>query len=920
MDSARVAQLGPSPPAQVGRYRLGAKLGAGACGAVYEARDPSLDRTVAVKVLLPQARRRDTEAQTRLLREARALARLGHPNIVEVFDAGIDEPDSGPRRLFIVMERLEGTTLRAFADDRDLSPAEILELAAQAADALAAAHAAGVIHRDFKPSNAMVTLDGEVKVLDFGLARDDTAPLSSQPATGSGAATVAADLTRTGTVMGTPRYMAPEQHRAAPATAATDEYALCVSTWELLTGKPPFSGPTISELAWAKAAGAPARPTTMDVRVYRILARGLSPDAKARYGDLTRVSVLLRRAARPQRLRARTYALGSVVLGTVGLLAWTSRPSTVPASAPVCDQDFAARWPDRWEPLQRTTAIALGTRGDSLGPAVAANLQRFVGDYTRTRDELCADAAASSPTALACIDRATQRFEALLTVPDALSPEDLARRALGLPLPSGCVHERARALYTTTPAEEQELDLLYHRTGTAPGATTDEAKRALQARIARARELSDAYVTVSLLTRLAKLQNTADGPLAAIATMEDAAFVAEAANLPAQAADAMVAATAMYVEANRLAVDFDRAVQRSERLVDAVPDPPPTLTIAGLWAAKASARFQRGEYEATADAITAAEATLGPEPPPGTENVLARLWLTKAILHGYQGDLRAVAKICDEIEAVIPPEADWGPGIMASVHRLRGRLAGARGDLDGELASTRAQRDALQAVLGADHPSVTYQEAQIGELLTLSGRADDGLATLERAYHRLADNDGDMERRLMYVASSAAEAGLAAGRTEFALKYARRFAEHTEAVAGTGIGGASIADAHGLVGAAHWAAGDTDAARAAFERAGANPEEYVQVSVARGWLALLDGDRDEARSAAQMVITHSGPDDLSAPLNTAMAEAYRLLGELARRDANSDEVAKYRELERTCLARGDFFARQRLAEASAAQE
>jgi eukaryotic-like serine/threonine-protein kinase len=194
------------------------ELGAGTSGVVYEARDPELDRRVAVKVLRPEA----SEQRERLLREARSLARLSHPNVVTVYEVGSFE-----RGVYVAMELVEGVALKRWLEYPRGSN-EIVGVLAQAARGLAAAHARGVVQRDFKPENVIVGEDGRVRVIDFGLAG---AAESIDPA-GEDPDGAALRLTRTGEVIGTPAYMAPEQVRGGRVDARADQFAFCVVACE----------------------------------------------------------------------------------------------------------------------------------------------------------------------------------------------------------------------------------------------------------------------------------------------------------------------------------------------------------------------------------------------------------------------------------------------------------------------------------------------------------------------------------------------------------------------------------------------------------------------------------------------------------------------------------------------------------------
>jgi serine/threonine protein kinase len=263
------------PGGDEGRYRLGAPLGRGGMGVVYEAFDRDLERDVALKVLAAPA---PTAAEEeRLRREARILARLEHPGIVPVHDVG--RLDDG--RLFYVMKRVRGRRLdEAVSSDRPLR--ERLRLLERAAEAVAFAHAQGVLHRDLKPANIMVGEFGEVLVVDWGVAslargdRDGEAASPSPTTAGSGAV-AAFDVTGAGTVLGTPGWMSPEQAAGdvARLTPATDVWGLGAALHWLLIGRPPGPGGDI-----VRSAG-----VRVPKRLVAILAKALAADPGARYAD-----------------------------------------------------------------------------------------------------------------------------------------------------------------------------------------------------------------------------------------------------------------------------------------------------------------------------------------------------------------------------------------------------------------------------------------------------------------------------------------------------------------------------------------------------------------------------------------------------------------------------------------------------------
>jgi len=225
----------------IGHYRLTDRLGAGAMGEVYLAEDTRLHRPVALK-MLPVGASEDEAAAARLVREARVASALTHPNIAVIYEIGEVERE-GRRHGFIAMEYVPGRTLAQIASERQLEVGEILGIARQVADALAEAHERGVVHRDIKPGNVMVTDRGVVKVLDFGLAK--YAPAGSETATWSGTHRL---LEQPGAVIGTLAYMSPEQARGGVVDERSDVFSLGVLLYELLEGRCPFTGRNAVEL------------------------------------------------------------------------------------------------------------------------------------------------------------------------------------------------------------------------------------------------------------------------------------------------------------------------------------------------------------------------------------------------------------------------------------------------------------------------------------------------------------------------------------------------------------------------------------------------------------------------------------------------------------------------------------------------
>jgi tetratricopeptide (TPR) repeat protein len=372
-------------------------------GEVYAAYDPELDRKVALKILHAVRDRADERNRSRLLREAKAIAKLRHPNVIVVHDAG-----SIGGRVFLTMEYVDGQTLAAWLAERPRSWREIVEVFGAAARGLGAAHAAGIAHRDFKPQNVMVDSGGGVRVTDFGLAREIgapesavTTPADSSDVEPSGIAMEAhvLPLTRTGELIGTPLYMSPEGFKTRRTDARSDQFSFCVALYRALYGSHPFADNDLRDLVAAVTAGRvlPAPPkSAVPVWLRRALVRGLSVDPAARWPSMEALTTALLRD--PARHRRRWLAGGALAAAVVVAIAAARRPA---AGESIC-----RRGPERlvgvWEPDGRGTGtptrraatraafIATGV-ADAAGiwTRAAATLDRYTDGWLRMYQETC---------------------------------------------------------------------------------------------------------------------------------------------------------------------------------------------------------------------------------------------------------------------------------------------------------------------------------------------------------------------------------------------------------------------------------------------------------------------------------------------------------------------------------------------------
>jgi predicted Ser/Thr protein kinase len=388
--------------ARLGRYRLERELGAGGMGVVHAAFDLDLQRRIALKVLRMPAP--STEAKDRLLREARAMARLSHANVVTVYEVGTTNG-----RDFVAMELIHGESLAEWLRAARRAPAVIVDAFIAAGRGLAAAHAAGIVHRDFKPHNVLRSREGRIVVTDFGLAREVQGAVSialdaTLPAgMDAGPHGSLAGLTVTGALLGTPAYMAPEQWSGGAVTPATDQFAYCVALWEALTGERPYRGPTLDDLRRQVAKG----PAVLDAsrvprRIRRILLRGLDPDPARRWPTMDGLLDQLVRAKRRPGLALGIAGAAAAAAAVVVIAVQTaSAPAAVMCPPPA--RAVAAMW---------SPAIAADMRART-SEAHAAVLDAAYRGWQATRVQACSAPPQVQQAQLQCLDGVLARFDAV---------------------------------------------------------------------------------------------------------------------------------------------------------------------------------------------------------------------------------------------------------------------------------------------------------------------------------------------------------------------------------------------------------------------------------------------------------------------------------------------------------------------------
>ncbi len=439
--------------ASLGRYRLERELGAGGMGVVHAAFDPDLERRIALKVLRVAAP--GLEAKDRLLREARAMARLAHPNVVTVHEVGIANG-----RDYVAMELIQGETLADWLRSGQRRQFEIVAAFLAAGRGLAAAHAAGIVHRDFKPHNVLRSRHGRIVVTDFGLAREaqvelpmrrdamtsGITPPVAPAALSSGTPGSLPGITATGALLGTPAYMAPEQWRGGMVTPATDQFAFCVALWEALAGDRPYRGPTLDELREQIALG----PAALDAsniprRLRAILRRGLDPDPLQRWPSM---DVLLNRIVRVERRPGIALGLGIGAVIAAGVLLLALRAGDHLVVRPRCQ-------PPAFDPAQVWSPAARSGVGKQA--LAAREIDAEVAAWGRARDAACQIEPVARAPQLSCLDGVLARIDAVVraVATDREGPQVDAGALLIDP--AVCKLPRAPRLMTNTSPELREV-------------------------------------------------------------------------------------------------------------------------------------------------------------------------------------------------------------------------------------------------------------------------------------------------------------------------------------------------------------------------------------------------------------------------------------------------------------------------------
>lgn len=748
----------------VGRYVVVDRLGAGAMGIVYAAYDPELDRRVALKLLqqAPDDSPDDSRSRTRLLREAQALARLSHPNVVAVHDVGTYERSihggTSTPLVFIAMELVDGTTLSQWLKARPRTWREVLATILPAGHGVAAAHAQGLVHGDLKPDNVMIASDGRIRVMDFGLARprargtsgdagDSSPPRGTELSASNDA--LATPLTRVGTLVGTPAYMAPEQFSGARGDPRSDQFSFCVTLWEAFFGERPFRGDTLANLAFAVSHGelvVPPGATKVPAWLRRVLARGLAADPEARWPDM---GELLRALEQGQSAASRRRALtaGVLALAATGAVILVQRSQHAAAVAACAreGEEIAQVWNAAELEAVEAAAGATGAAfAASTGERLAPWLDAYAGDWSTARTEVCVQDLESGEDetwtrARQCLDERRLDLDALV---ERLGRADLAALQSAL--------EAAAAL---PPIDACRDPAVLTRRPLPPEDRLDEV-RAIKAELARAGAARHAGDFAEALEIAAAARDRAEAlawpPLRAEAllvfggiarhgrtreegeaALADAFFAAQDAAVPEVASDAASQLVYLlgYLEAReREALTWARHAQTQIAQVE----PEAGLRAARLASHLGAVSHAAGRFEAAREhherALALHEAVLGPAHPTiGVQLAnLAGALLELGELDTAREALERSLAIRERVFGPDHPELASSLNNLAAVDRLTG-------DHRGALARMQRVVALKEAAFGSRSPEVAGALDNLALIQFSLGDLDDAVAGHERA-------------------------------------------------------------------------------------------------------------------------------------------------------------------------------------------
>ena len=717
----------PAAPTTIGRYRIRSKLGAGGMGTVYAAHDPELDREVALKVV----ECRDEGARPQAMFEAQSLALLSHENVAKVFDVG----ETGATAVYIAMELVRGRDLEAWLSQTPRDHDEILAVLIGAGRGLAAAHAAGLVHRDFKPSNVVVGDDGVARVIDFGIAVSHGPVTSTEDPSGSTSARASASG-----FAGTPAYMAPEQRRGEVVDPRADQFSFCVVLYRAIVGRRPPRG-------LDKCAKPETRPPVeMPRRWWDAMVRGMQPAPADRFASMHELLAALQ-AARP-RWGRRVLP----VVGVVGITAFALVPS--PPETPSCIDGLQDVWHDG---ARERVVAAFANASESMAPegrAVAETLDRYAAQWEHARGQACASGSAQDPLtayrdrAQRCLDRARTRLSTLVDTLLAAVDADALRSAQAavdqLRPVDGCLDLADLLARTELSAVGPEQEAVYQQLEAAAAlrdaGATEQSVLAVRDALALAEAQDDPRIVVVARVSLGLTLGEAAEYERSIETLSAAYFRADELGYPRLAGEAAAYLVTTTLRLGRL--DEAEAWRRhaSTQLERGIDD---TNTAALVTFSEGLLRSAQGEHGPAIEAYRRAAEFLESE---GESNELAMVMSNIAISQSALGEREAALETMRRgLEIRERNAGSHHPIIAASLGNIAAMELELGNDDEAELAATRSLTILDTVGAAARH----LRHVPLTVLATLARRRGDHAAAADHLREALEGRPDPDQRALL---------------------------------------------------------------------------------------------------------------------------------------------------------------------------
>ena len=853
----------PARGDRVDRFTVRGEIGRGAMGVVLRAHDEELDRAVALKFVHPGAGKAAARWRQRLRREAQALARIAHPNVVTVHSVGEHRGLT-----YVAMDLVEGTSLTRWLEKGDRPWRQVVDMFLQVGAGLAAAHAAGLVHRDFKPDNALVDGAGRPRVLDFGLVADRPTASGREVDNHLASETDAFEpnLTHDGAMLGTPRSAAPEQHLNLTVDARADQFSFCLALYEALAGRHPF-GNAKTRAGWVLALSekrAPPRSPSIPPRVHVVLARGLEHRAADRFETMDELLVALRRATHSRRW---PVFVAGTAFATIGALLWPGPPPVEP-----CADEALPGWSALRETVRQRIVEHPVPYAGSVADAVETRADEFAARWQNDSRTLCErerkGELAKEDAALVrrCLDSEGQRFTAVLEQVDAVEVATLARLPAKIPI-----------------AAELDAcgDVERLRGRTDPEVEQDVAQR-LDAELAR----------LSALSALAR-------PDECLSVAAEVRAHAEEVGSRHDAARALQLQGSCSFEAG----DYESSLQASSEAYFELTalDDGMRATRSALLCANSLRRLGK-DPDSAEEWVNNARVQANRAAP----HLLPSIERFAAIVAGQRNDHGRAAEI---LHAVIDDEGTLPDDRAAAISDLGTTLYRA-GEREEALVWMERATAHFAELHGNTHPQTASALMNLATALNDAGRVDEAAKVSEQAVHAMRSAHGTAHPYYAFTVQTRGAIHHRAGELEAAVeRYGEACSILTEVqvaeqnrracVLGAVVTGMSLGDGESVRRWATSAARDDEASlqlRAAIAWALAESGEVARaveslgrvddaeesnhwVMLARAAIAAAQGDRASARAAAESIDHDETPPWIRALATRQVAEVLRAEGD-----------------------------------------